>query len=179
MLTQAKKLQSDAKKAVKILGVNDVEFENFPDNEMDLVSNLEVTKKIESVLDRFKPELVFTHSPYDINIDHRMVYNSTLTATRPTQKTKVKTVYSFEVPSSTEWFFPSQFSPNTFVDIEKELSFKLKSLKAYKNEIRNYPHPRSIEALESIAKKWGTVSGFKAAEAFYLVRQLRKSFENV
>ena len=46
------------------------------------------------------------------------------------------------------------------------------TLQKYKSEVNNFPHPRSIEALDVIAKKWGTVSGFKSAEAFYLLREL-------
>ncbi len=68
--------------------------------------------------------------------------------------------------------FPSQFSPNVFVNIEKELKAKKDALQKYKSEVNNFPHPRSIEALDVIAKKWGTVSGFKSAEAFYLVREI-------
>lgn len=100
------------------------------------------------------------------------MYNATITATRPGLKYSVKQVVSFEVPSSTEWFFPSKFSPNIFIDINKELPEKIRALKAYKNELQKFPHPRSVEAISIIAKRWGTVSGFKAAEAFYLVRQL-------
>ena len=82
---------------------------------------------------------------------------------------------SFEVSSSTEWDFPQTFSPNIFVDISKELSFKLKAMKSYKNELQEFPHPRSLESLEVIAKRWGTVCGFTAAEAFYLVRHMIKN----
>jgi len=172
MKKEVAKLQNDSKKAAKIMGVDDIEFMNFPDNEMDKISNLEITKKIEYLIEQFDPDIVYTHSQYDVNIDHRILYNTTITATRPTQKCKVKEVISYEVPSSTEWYFPSRFSPNIFVDISKELSIKIKALMAYKNEIRKFPHPRSAEAIEIIAKKWGTVSGFNAAEAFCLVRQL-------
>jgi LmbE family N-acetylglucosaminyl deacetylase len=173
MFKQIKQLRIDAKKANKILGVTDIDFEDFPDNEMDKVSNLEITKKVENLIDKFKPEVVYTHSQYDINVDHRALYYATITATRPRPKLSVKEVISFEVPSSTEWYFPQKFAPNIFVEIEKELSFKIKALKQYKNEIRKFPHPRSPEALDAIAKRWGTVSGFRAAEAFCLVRQLR------
>ena len=82
---------------------------------------------------------------------------------------------SFEVPSSTEWYFPSKFSPNMFIDINKELSTKIKALSAYKTEINDFPHPRSLEGIEGIAKHWGTVSGFNASEAFYIVRQLKSN----
>ena len=175
MSKQVKQLRNDAIKANKILGISDIEFENFPDNEMDKVSNLEITKKIENLIHNFKTDMVFTHSQYDINVDHRALYYATITATRPRPKLSVKEVISFEVPSSTEWYMPQKFSPNIFIDIEKELSFKIKALNQYKNEIRKFPHPRSSEALEAIAKRWGTVSGFKAAEAFCLVRQLRNT----
>lgn len=176
MKKQIKLLQKDAKRALKILGVKEIQFENFPDNELDLVSNLQLTKKIEYAIKDFEPDTIFTHSEYDINVDHRKLYEATITATRPGRKSNVQDVISFEVPSSTEWYFPSRFSPNIFIDISKELPFKLKALKEYTNEIEKFPHPRSIESLEIIAKRWGTVSNFSAAEAFYLVRQLKNKF---
>ena len=84
---------------------------------------------------------LFTHTHYDINIDHRACYFATLTATRPIQNQCVKEVILFEVPSSTEWYFPSQFSPNIFIDISSEISTKIKVLKFHKNEIKDFPHP--------------------------------------
>ena len=139
---------------------------------MDKIPLLEVVKTIEKIIHDFKPNIVYTHSKYDVNIDHRILYDATLVATRPVPGSKIKQVLSFEIPSSTEWYFPSQFSPNIFEDISKELPKKKNALKAYKTEIRKFPHPRSSDALEIIAKKWGTVCGFKAAEAFTLIRQL-------
>ena len=174
MKNQVKQLQKDAKKSAKILGVNDIEFKDFPDNEMDTVSSLKITKTIEEVIEKFNPEIVYTHSPHDVNIDHKIIYNSTITATRPISS-KVKEVISFEIPSSTEWNFHQIFSPNMFVDISKELQNKLDAMAAYKSELRDFPHPRSIKALESIASRWGSVSGFHFAEAFCLVRSLKKS----
>jgi N-acetylglucosamine malate deacetylase 1 len=170
---QLKELRKDAKKAAKIVGVSDIEFLDFPDNEMDTVSSLEVTKNIEQIIEVFNPDIVYTHSQNDVNIDHRIIHDATITATRPTSKTSVKSVFSFEIPSSTEWYFKSPFSPNVFVDISKELPKKIKALEAYKSELRKYPHPRSKEGLESVAKRWGTVSGFNAAEAFCLIREIK------
>jgi len=170
---QLKELRKDAKKAAKIVGVSDIEFLDFPDNEMDTVSSLEVTKNIEQIIEVFNPDIVYTHSQNDVNIDHRIIHDATITATRPTSKTSVKSVFSFEIPSSTEWYFKSPFSPNVFVDISKELPKKIKALEAYKSELRKYPHPRSKEGLECVAKRWGTVSGFNAAEAFCLIREIK------
>jgi len=171
---QIKEIRIQSSKSAKILGVNDIEFLDFPDNEMDTVSNLEITKSIESIIQKFKPDKIFTHSNSDVNIDHRLIYEATITATRPNSNYSVEEVYSFEIPSSTEWFFPTSFQPNIFIDISKELSSKKKAMNMYKSELQKFPHPRSLEALEHIAKRWGSVSGFLAAEAFYLVRKLKK-----
>ena len=140
---------------------------------MDLVSNLQITKEIERIIQKFRPDQVFTHSIFDVNVDHRSLYLATLAATRPKKGTKIKKVYAFEIPSSTEWYFPTQFSPNTFVDISNEIKAKIQALKKYKNELEVFPHPRSIDAINSISKKWGSVSGFRNAEAFYLIRELK------
>ena len=169
---QIKKLKLHATKAAKILGVTDIEFLDFPDNEMDKISNLELTKSIEKIIDKFKPTIVYTHTPFDVNVDHVSCYNAVLTATRPKKNTIVKKVMSFEVPSSSEWNFTSIFTPNTFVDISREIKNKIKALEAYVSELQKYPHPRSPKALQAIGNRWGTVSGFSVAEAFSLVRLL-------
>mgnify|MGYP002634621393 FL=1 len=176
MENELKVLRQNAKKASKILGVKNVDFYDFPDNEMDKISNLEITKSIEKIIKSFKPEIVLTHSNSDLNIDHRIIYNATLTATRPMNTSSVQEVISFEIPSSTEWNFTSPFSPNMFVDISKELKFKLKALSQYKSELKQFPHPRSLKGIEIIAKRWGTVCGYPAAEAFQIIRQIRKNF---
>ena len=80
----------------------------------------------------------------------------------------------FEILSSTESAFPYKFEPNYFINIKKELKQKMKAMQSYKNEIREFPHPRSIQNIENNARKWGTVSGFYAAEAFQIIKKLEK-----
>ncbi len=161
-----------AQKAAKILGVTDIEFLGYPDNEMDTISNLELTKSVEKIIQKFKPQVIYTHTPFDVNVDHIACYNAVLTATRPKKNMIVKKVMTFEVPSSSEWNFTSTFAANTFVDISNEITNKIKALQCYKTEIQKYPHPRSAKSLESIGNRWGTVSGYSVAEAFSLVRFL-------
>jgi len=63
-----------------------------------------------------------------------------------------------------------------FVDISATLSKKVQAMQMYANayvsEVRPYPHPRSYEAIEIYAKRYGIVVGLQAAEAFILVREL-------
>jgi LmbE family N-acetylglucosaminyl deacetylase len=167
------KLQKDAKKALKILGVTNCTFYKFPDNKMDSVPLLDIVKVIENEIKIIKPKRIFTHHREDLNIDHRTVFNATLTACRPIEGI-VDEIISFEVPSSTEWNYPVTFNPNYFVNIEKELDKKIKAMKAYKNEIKDFPHPRSAKYLEHNCFRWGSVSGNHCAEAFEIIRKIEK-----
>ena len=170
---QILELQNDAKKSAKILNVKKTIFFDYPDNELDTVSLLKIIKTIEELTKQTKPDRIYTSHFGDLNIDHRIVYESVITAVRPTE-IKVKELLCFELLSSTEWSFSYDFKPNYFIDIKDELKSKVKAMKFYKNEIRAYPHPRSIDSIKHSAGKWGTVSGFIAAEAFQLIRKFEK-----
>ena len=168
---EIKKLKVDALKSNKILGITNSIFYDFPDNELDSIPLLKLVKVIENEIKKFNPDIVYTNHFGDLNIDHRITYDATLTACRPINN-KIKKLISFEVPSSTEWNYPHSFNPNYFINIEKEIDSKIKSFKMFKSEIRNFPHPRSSLNLKIIAQRWGSVSGFKFAEAFELIRQV-------
>ena len=81
-------------------------------------------------------------------------------------------ILAFEVLSSTEWSFGVReniFSPNVYINIEKELETKIEALSFYEAEVRSFPFPRSSEAVEHQAKRYGAVSNLLAAEAFELL----------
>jgi len=166
-------LKGEAKKANAILGVKEVFFHNFPDNRFDTVPFLDIVKVIEKIKNNIKPEIIFTHYEKDLNIDHQITYKAVITATRPTKEETVKEIYSFEIPSSTEWSYPLSFSPNVFYDISETIDVKLRALEEYKTELREYPHPRSLEGVELIAKNWGMKVGLEYAEAFKVVRIIK------
>ena len=167
--------QQCAINANNVLGVQDLQFCLFPDNQMDTVPLLEVVKAIEKEIDRVKPEIVLTHHYGDVNVDHSIVHEAVLAACRPQPGHSAHTLMFFEIPSSTEWrpaSSPESFKPNWFVDISKTLDFKLKAMKEYENEVRNFPHPRSLESIEHLAGWRGASVGVFAAEAFELGRRI-------
>ena len=171
-------LKTACLQACKILGVNNVDFAGFPDNRMDSVDLLDVIKVVETYIDQIKPSTVYTHFCNDLNIDHRIVFESVQTACRPTQNNSVISLLSFEIQSSTEWqsnIFGQFFAPNFYINIEKYLELKLKALKIYKSEMRSWPHPRSIPSVELLAKLRGSQVGLNAAEAFVINRAIDKS----
>tara|TARA_Y100000768_G_scaffold333690_1_gene273909 strand:- start:41336 stop:42016 length:681 start_codon:yes stop_codon:yes gene_type:complete len=158
-------------KACSILGANKPLFGKFLDNQIDTVSLLDVVKFIEKVVDKFKPDTIFTHYGDDLNIDHSVVNKAVITACRPQRHLKLKNLLFFEIPSSTEWFFSETavtFSPNWFEDISNFLKIKINALECYGKEIKLWPHPRSIEGVKVLAKYRGSIVGYNAAEAFTL-----------
>jgi len=161
--------------ACKILGCSSVEVLGLPDNRMDGLELLDVVKHIEAFVQRYQPFSVLTHHAGDVNIDHRVVHDAVITACRPQPGHSVKELLFFEVPSSTEWRPPDSaksFSPNWFVDISATLETKLSALHAYQTELRAFPHPRSLRAVEALARWRGATVGVEAAEAFMLGRNI-------
>jgi len=168
-------LKQNALEAASIIGVEKTYFFDFPDNKFDTIPRLRIIKAIESLKSEIRPDIVYTHHRNDLSIDHRITFDAVLTAFRPVVGETVRRILSFSVPSSTEWYAPAgetAFMPNVFVDISKTLEKKIKAMRAYKSEIREYPHPRSPEALEAIAKVYGVTVGMSYVEPFVLVREL-------
>lgn len=166
-------LTKAAKTAGSILGAANVELLDFPDNRLDSLDRLDLIKCIEERIDHHQPECVYVHHAGDVNVDHRRLHEAVVTACRPTPGHKVKQLLSFEVASSTEWQPPGSalpFQPNWFIDISNQWDRKLNALKAYTNEMREWPHARSIKAVEHLARWRGSQVGVEAAEAFCLLR---------
>ena len=159
-----------AKKALLDLGLNNSCFYNLVSGKLNKYPIIEIAKIIEDEITKFKPEVLITHSNYDVNLDHRTVYQACLQSTRPTNQNKIKALLSFEVLSSTEWKYNKIFEPNLFINIEKEIKFKIKAMKRYKTEMNNFPHPRSVTGINTLAKYRGIQSQNKFAEAFKIIR---------
>ena len=155
--------RDSCKKTAKILGISQTIFLDYPDMRLNL-SHLDINKKLEEIVEKYRPEIVYTAPKNDLNLDHQMVFNSTLVACRP--KSGVKQILCYEIQGNTK----VPFVPNVFENIEKEFSYKIKGFKMYKSEIEEFPNPRSITAIENLAIQRGVESGTKKAEAFELIR---------
>lgn len=167
------KRQHSCKVSLQNLGVNEVEFHNLPCGRLDSVSILDINKIIENTISNFQPDTVFTHSDKDTNLDHRIVFSSTKIATRPSAFPFIRRVCSYEVLSSTECAFNSTFQPNMFISLDKEdVDSKIRSLQQYETEMRDFPHPRSIEGVRVLANYRGMQVFKRCAEAFEVLRSV-------
>lgn len=170
-------LQSDQEKAFSIMGVHKAYGADFPNIQMNTVPHLKLVQFIESCIEDWKADSIYTHHPSDTNNDHVMTSYAAQAASRLFQRREgvpaLKQFIYMEVPSSTEWSFDSsanRFAPNMFVEIGKEgVQVKLKALEAYTGVMRPYPHPRSTEAIEGLAAYRGVQAGCNYAEAFECV----------
>lgn len=172
---EASERLSAAHLAAKIMGVSSFTNLHFPDNRMDSVPLLDIVKEIEDKIQELQPEIIYTHHIGDLNIDHQITHKAVMTACRPQPGFCVKSIYAFEVVSSTEWQNPNflPFVPNTFVNISLYLGIKMKAVQAYSVEMRKKPHSRSLKHIELLAQHRGNSVGIEAAEAFMLLRKIK------
>ncbi len=178
-LSSSKEVKSrieSAKLASIILGFKWEKSHYFADNKLDSYPLLEVVKCVEDAKSKYNPTIVYTHSNADLNIDHRVIANAVLTAFRPQPNENCREIRLFEVPSATDYgnnIITGFFTPNLFISLEKKhWEAKLSALKAYKNEIREYPHSRSLESIQNLAKLRGNQIGVNMAESFQIVRKI-------
>jgi len=162
----AKTLRKNALEANSILGAKEVIFEKLPNQNLDSIPLTQVIKTIETHIKKINPYRVFTHSDLDLNEDHKIVHKASVTALRPVLGQSVKKVYSYFVNSSSEWNMFQSFRPDTFIDIKKEIGFKVNAMKCYSSECRDYPHPRSAKALKVYSNFFGISCGMEYAEPF-------------
>ncbi|MEZ4938058.1 MAG: PIG-L family deacetylase [Crocinitomicaceae bacterium] len=169
--------RNNIQSAAGAIGYDEVSIHDFPDNRFDSVDLLDIIKVVEKEKEIFNPDVIFTHHGGDVNIDHQLTFQAVITACRPMEHENVKTIITFETASGTEWIpstDPRKFVPNYFYRFQKpDLDAKIKAMESYEFEKRPFPHPRSPEALDIIAKRWATVIGAEFAEAFCIVRHIQ------
>lgn len=162
--------KAEAKQVQNLLGIKKYLFADFPDMRLNETDHVKVNAAIESAIQNIKPEVIFTHFAEDLNKDHQCAAHSTRVAARPFRE-YVKKIYSYEVPSSTE-LGTMPFFPTSYSDISDFLDKKVKATQLYKSESRDYPHPRSPEAVRALAAYRGYSCNKKNAEAFQLIREI-------
>lgn len=166
-------VRQEALNAHEILGVKETKFLDFPAPDLDLVSLAEMARSIAIVIHDYNIGTLYLPHRGDIHHDHKAVFNAGLVAARPTGKNSVKRIYSYETLSETEWAAPfgdDSFIPTRFVDISDVFNSKLDAMKCYKSQLRDFPNPRSLKGIETLASLRGCNVGLNYAEAFMTIR---------
>lgn len=177
--SQISKVYENALKANRILGMKDedITFLDHPNSSLNTIPWIELRQELSEIVQKYQPDVVYTHHHGDYNPDHKIVFEQVLFSCRPYKGEHYpKEIYSFEVLSSTEWAYQvkDSFKPTIFVNIKDTLQTKKEALMVYETELREYPHPRSIKGLEILAAKRGMEANMEFAEAFEIIRIIEK-----
>ena len=166
--------ESAASLAKEVLGYQELHFLRLPDERLDSVLQ-DIIIPLEAIYQQVEPEVVYVNHRGDNNQDHQAVFKAAMVVCRPYGGSHLRSLYSYEVPSSTDQAPPTPenaFLPNRYVDVSNYLERKISALRCYDRELRAFPHPRSVEGLTAYAKKRGSEIGMDAAEAFVVLRDL-------
>jgi LmbE family N-acetylglucosaminyl deacetylase len=171
-------LDEQMRRAASVIGYDGIHVFDFPDNRMDLVGRMDLAQAVRPIIERERPDLVLTHHPGDYNWDHTAVFDAVMMAARCNAPDFFPSeIRTFEVLSATEraWQDSSRiFCPNLYVDVSRSIDMKKLAMRYYELEYRPYPHPRSIEAIEYLARRRGNEVGMLYAEAFHVIRKLER-----
>jgi LmbE family N-acetylglucosaminyl deacetylase len=164
----------EIKRVTELIGFDSVFELNFPTTQLDQVPMSDLIAAISNVFKMFEPEEVFVPHPSDVHTDHRIVFDAVASCTKWFRYPSVRRVLAYETLSETDFGLGTNqtFRPNVFVNIEPYLADKLRVMDIYELEIGEFPFPRSYEAIRALATLRGVASGFKAAEAFELLREI-------
>lgn len=170
-------IQQQCREADKLLGAKDTIFLNFPAVMLETVPRYELNGRISEVVQQIKPDEVYIPHRGDMQLDHKMIVDAAMVALRPKYKHVVKRIYAYETLSETGWDIPNtvnEFIPNVYEDITDTLPLKLQAMELFKSQLGTFPDARSVEALVSLAKFRGAMVNCSAAEAFSLVREIKR-----
>lgn len=161
--------------AMKIMKIDNYQVCNYPNNRLDTMPLLDIIKTIQNYLDEFKPDVVYTHSYTELNIDHLIINKAVVTAVRALPDSYVRELLFFTTLSSTEQAraIGKYFEPNIFVDISPFIEKKLEALSCYQSELRMSPHPRNTELIRANDRVCGSKVGIEYAEEFMIGRIMR------
>lgn len=165
-------VRNEALVAHKILGVKDTYFLDFPAPALNAFPEYKISIELSKLFKDIKPNILYIPHPGDIHQDHKAIYRAALVSSRPQADYTIKSIYCYETLSETEWtpMNESYFKPNFFVDVSKCFKKKIEAMKCFESQLKEFPHSRSLEALDALATYRGSIFGVSRAEAFTVER---------
>lgn len=168
--------RGEARVCHRTIGIKETFFLDFPSVILDKEYRHEINGKLLDVIQKTLPDEVYIPHWGDMQKDHQIVTEACMVALRPKYEHIVKQIYAYETLSETGWNIPNvqnEFIPNVYVDISEQLQAKLDAMRTYQTQLSDYPNPRSLEAVEALAKYRGSTVNVRAAEAFMLIREMK------
>jgi N-acetylglucosamine malate deacetylase 1 len=169
------RVRREAEQAHELLGVRKTLWLDLPAARLAETPRHELNAALRRAVVEVEPRTILTPFLGDIHIDHQLVFEAVMVASRPHQAQFPATILAYETLSETNWNAPlltPPFTPNMFIDISDTLDLKLQAMQLFGSQLRDAPHERSLEALKALATLRGATVHRYAAEAFVLVRDV-------
>lgn len=170
-----RKREAEIRRVAAEYGFASIHQLRLPAAGLDKLPVSAIIDKMNAVLDKVRPEIMYLPFHRDAHSDHKAVFEAVTACAKWFRNPSLKRVLSYETLSQTNMDIDpgsSGFKPNVFVDIAGHLEKKLRILKIYGSEIAPFPFPRSVEAVRMLAGVRGTAAGLHAAEAFTLLKEI-------
>lgn len=171
------KVRKECMQADRILGVKKTFFLDFPAAMLETVPRHKLNDEIAKIIQMVLPDEVYIPHRGDMQIDHKMVVDAAMVGLRPKYKHLVRKIYAYETLSETGWDIPNtvnEFIPTVYNDISKFLEKKVQAMNEFDSQIENFPNARSVQAIRALAMFRGATVNCVAAEAFSLIREVKK-----
>ena len=170
------KVREEALQAHTYLGVSKTFFLDFPAPALNAFPEYKISVALSQIINEIQPNILYVPHPGDLHQDHKATYRASLVAARPQGNYSIEEIYCYETLSETEWapYQEKAFIPNMFNDVTDFFEQKIEAMKFFKSQIKEFPHTRSIETFEALAKFRGATVGVKRAESFIVERIIKK-----
>ena len=169
--------RNECVEADKMLGVKETIFLDFPAVMLETIPRHELNGKIVDVVQKIQPDEIYVPHRGDMQIDHQMVADAAMVAVRPKYEHVISKVYSYETLSETGWNIPNvvnDFIPTVYENITETIDIKINAMNVFKSQLSDFPNARSLQAIKALAEFRGATVNYKAAEAFALIREIKK-----
>jgi LmbE family N-acetylglucosaminyl deacetylase len=139
------------------------------DSILDQFPRSTLVRLVEDAILEVKPDVIMTMGP-SFHLDHSIVYETVIAATRPTFNHKTETIYIMENPTYVHKLYRTDMdNPNVYVELNEDIiKEKIKAFKdIFKSQIRPMDNYLSSNGMYNWAKYRGIEARCEFAEAFY------------
>lgn len=168
--SHARVRRAEEEAAVKVLGVEKLEWLGYNDGELDMVPRIELREKITRLIRKYKPDIIFAHDPRDLDthMDHRAsaiaVLDSLIASPFPLYFPDQRDKEGLQPHAVSEVYWYDTPNPNVWVDIESTLDTKIDALACHVSQ--KGTRADCERTMKARAVEHGKPVGIKYAEAF-------------
>lgn len=165
----------EIQKVTNLYGYDEVYRLSFPTTKLDVFPLGQIIESVGTVIRKESPDIIYLPYHRDVHTDHKIVFDAVISCTKWFRYSSIKRILCYETLSETDFGINPDyngFRPNVFVNIEDFIDKKIDIMKIYESELGKLPFPRSEQAIEALAMLRGAASGYKAAEAFMLLKEI-------